>query len=176
MIRRLALASALALALVSRRAEAQCAAQPSSCVHCHETGGRANGREGAGAWHRDHVAGDFCGTCHGGDPARELAAEAHAGMRDPLADPQRSCAPCHAGDAAGLAERYLAAGAQRADRTPGAAPASSPLVPGALRPCPAAARNGVVGAIVAAMAALCAAAVAFTERRRRRAAAHGGLP
>jgi hypothetical protein len=60
----------------------------------------------ADAWHRDHAFGDVCASCHGGQPDQDERAAAHAGLRDPLADPATSCAPCHAANWKQRAERY----------------------------------------------------------------------
>src|SRR5208283_4604607 len=78
---------------------------------CHETEGHYQVRGNGTEWHRDHALGDFCAGCHGGDAEAPGAAEAHRGVVWPLADPARSCAPCHEGTFRDLAARY-AAGAE----------------------------------------------------------------
>ncbi len=151
-----ALAALLFLAAPEAVARAQCAAKVSSCAQCHEAPDCAIVRRADEDWHKDHALGDFCAGCHGGDPAAEGDAEAHAGLVWPLADSSRSCAPCHAENHRELAQRY-AARAAAPDRKPSAAsPPSAASGSG----------NRVVGALATFVALGGSAFVAWNERRR----------
>lgn len=145
--------------LASRDAGGQCAAQASTCAACHATSPRAPVRHGDAPWHKDHTAGDFCAGCHGGDAAQKREAEAHAGLVEPLADPARSCAPCHDARPFDLAQRYAAALAERGPAPP------APRAP--------ASRDALVGGVAAALAAVLLALVVVNERRRRAASVEG---
>ena len=89
-----------------RPAAAQCPANASSCITCHETRGTRPVLQHGQPWHADHSFGDLCAGCHGGDREATAAEAAHLGMRsNPLDDPFASCAGCH-GDHLALADRY----------------------------------------------------------------------
>lgn len=153
--------AALALVAAARSARAQCDANASSCVDCHEVQGRRPVLSDAQPWHRDHGYGDLCVACHAGDPAAAAQDAAHAGLRAPLADPAASCAGCHAADAAARADRYLAV--LRAT-PPAAAPPPPPAAPA---PAPAAAAS-TADRVLAATSLLLAAVLAWQLARRRR--------
>jgi len=88
----------IALALVpASRAEAQCGSQASSCKNCHEVQGQ-DPVNNKGEWHTQHAFGDFCAFCHAGNVQATDEEAAHAGMVDPMADINASCAQCHPGD------------------------------------------------------------------------------
>lgn len=93
--------------VAARPADAQCTSNASTCSTCHTTQGVRPAFPAAQPWHADHAFADLCGACHGGDPLADEPLVAHAGLRDPLSDPARSCAGCH-DDAAARVERYLA--------------------------------------------------------------------
>ncbi|MFT3765315.1 MAG: hypothetical protein QM820_07345 [Minicystis sp.] len=137
-------------------AAAQCAAKVSSCALCHATSERAPERRAGADWHRDHAIGDFCAGCHGGNAEATTEAEAHVGINNPLAEPARACAPCHADRAGDLAQRYASRLAQRAAEQ---APPPSPRAAGT-------SHDGVATAIAALVAAAGTAVVAWNERRR----------
>jgi hypothetical protein len=168
-------AMALMIALMfADSARGQCAATVSSCVQCHETEGRFKVRENGTAWHGDHAIGDFCAGCHGGNPEAAGQADAHQGVGQPLADPGRSCAPCHEGYAA-LAERYQRAATARRnahDDSSGDAGdnarAHGPR-PGAERPAPGVARehDGAATALVLGLLGVACATVVTVERLRQ---------
>ncbi|MEI8255477.1 MAG: YeeE/YedE thiosulfate transporter family protein [Deltaproteobacteria bacterium] len=93
---------------VSLDARAQCSANASSCVQCHEVQAMRPVLQSTAPWHRDHGYGDVCAACHGGAPEAREQAAAHAGLRDPLADPPPRGAACHASDVRSRAARYRA--------------------------------------------------------------------
>lgn len=142
--------------LFAGEVSAQCAAKVSSCALCHATSDRAPERRPNADWHRDHAIGDFCAGCHGGDPAAQAEADAHAGLVSPLAEPSRSCAPCHAAGFDERAQRYSARLAERA-----------PSPPAPLAPRPRGSRNGLVAAVAVLVASAGVIVVLLTERRRR---------
>jgi hypothetical protein len=107
---------------LARPLSAQCTANASSCVSCHETQGVRPVLADPHAWHVDHGFGDLCAACHGGVPGAQAKDEAHAGMTPPLADPARTCGACHR-NAAARAERYAAL--TSASAPPSAAPSAS---------------------------------------------------
>lgn len=146
---------ALLLSSIAGDAWAQCADKPSSCLQCHETRGHRSTRDDGSAWHRDHAIGDFCSGCHGGDPAADGEADAHAAMLAPLASSERACASCHASNHRELAARYDAAGPARRGAQPPPAPAADP-------------RRGdtIAGALAALIAVAGAVFVAWNELRR----------
>ncbi|HVV83926.1 MAG TPA: YeeE/YedE thiosulfate transporter family protein [Kofleriaceae bacterium] len=171
--------AALALVAAPRRAPAQCEANASSCVDCHEVQGRHPVQDDGRPWHRDHAFGDLCVACHGGAPGATSQALAHAGMREPLAEPAAACGGCHS-DAAARADRYRAIVAAGTAPTqpptdgalssplPGTEPtpsASMPVpvpVPGSLSPSHAADRA------LAAASLLLAALIAWELMRHRK--------
>ena len=107
----LALAAVAAVAAIgvigARSAHAQCEANASSCVDCHEIQRQRPVLDDARPWHRDHRFGDLCVACHGGDGSATSQLAAHAGRRDPLADSTASCGGCHT-DHVARVDRYLA--------------------------------------------------------------------
>ncbi len=105
---RLSLMSAIVAAAMTPTwpVAAQCSANASSCLACHEIRGENPVLEDARPWHADHGFGDLCATCHAGDPTATAKEPAHVGLRQPLADPNMSCAGCHADDAAIRARLY----------------------------------------------------------------------
>jgi len=119
---------------LARPAAAQCPANASSCITCHETQGVRSVLQGAQSWHVDHAFGDLCAGCHGGDREAITEGAAHLGMRAaPLVDSEASCAGCH-DDHVALADRYrplLARAAQDKALPP---PPSSAARPGASTP------------------------------------------
>ncbi len=104
---------------------AQCTSNASSCVSCHETQGLRPVLQSAQPWHVHHGFGDLCAACHGGDAAATPKAQAHVGLRKPLADPALSCAGCHARDAVARAEQYASAAARLAPAAPSPAPSAT---------------------------------------------------
>ena len=156
--RSLALAVALA-ALTSQapRADAQCAANASTCVDCHEIVGRRPVLDD-GPWHRDHAYGDLCVACHAGDGAATDEAAAHAGLRAPLADPAAACASCH-DDALARAERYAAV-------APMTSAPPAPPAPPAATSSPSSASQ--VDRILGATSVVLALAIAWLLSRRPR--------
>jgi len=147
---------AAALMTASGKAGGQCANRPSSCLQCHETEGHYKVRGNGTEWHGDHALGDFCAGCHGGDADAPDAAGAHQGVASPLADPQRSCAPCHEGTFGALAGRYAAAAKARPPRRAGGRDVAEPPR----------SHDGAAGTIAALIAAAAGAIVTLTERRR----------
>ncbi len=111
---------------IARPAAAQCTANASSCLTCHEIRGEGSVLADARPWHADHGFGDLCSACHAGDPTATAKQPAHAGLRLPLAEPAVSCAGCHAHDAEARARLY------RFVMEAAAAPtqAASPTAPG----------------------------------------------
>lgn len=130
-------------------AQAQCGSQASSCKNCHEVQGVMPVND-KGDWHTSHAFGDFCEFCHAGNVQAPEAELAHAGMVDPLADAQASCAACHPDDAGDLAQAYAAALGVTVGG--GSAPSSSP--PSAPAEGPAAEEAGVAMVVPAAEAEL----------------------
>jgi len=115
--RLIAAQAVLALLVCAHHARAQsCGAQRSTCAACHVERGERPIDDGA--WHTDHAIGDFCATCHGGDPEAPARAAAHVGLVDPLGAAR--CASCHA-DADARVARY----AEARDRRPPPAPATA---------------------------------------------------
>jgi uncharacterized membrane protein YedE/YeeE len=157
--RTLRLAAILMALAAAPSAHAQCTANASSCVTCHETQGVRPVLRSARPWHDDHGFGDLCAACHAGDPGAPTQARAHLGLRPPLADPSVSCAPCHASDAAARAERYLAGVA----RAPTATPPVVMTPPRATAPL----RSSTADRVLALLAALLALALALVVRRGR---------
>ena len=104
---RVVLLAALAVGFATARpAAAQCPANASSCITCHETRGARPVLQAGQIWHDDHGFSDLCASCHGGDREAVDADAAHLGMRsNPLDDPSASCAGCH-DDYAARADRY----------------------------------------------------------------------
>lgn len=142
----------------ARPAAAQCSANASSCISCHETQGARPVLQDAQRWHADHGFGDLCAGCHGGDREASVADAAHLGMRaHPLDDPSTSCAGCH-DDHAARADRYrpLVASAEQARSRPPPPPSSSP----------AAATTTSIANIVLALAAVLLAFVLYLLRGR----------
>jgi len=84
---------------------AQCGSSTSSCKECHEIQ-KEDPINNKGAWHKDHAFGDFCESCHAGNPNATDKTAAHQGMVSPMADVQASCQSCHAKDYKKLAEPY----------------------------------------------------------------------
>lgn len=155
-------------ALVSQPAQAQCTSNASSCVTCHETQGLRPVLRSAQPWHVDHGFGDLCASCHAGEPTAPEEASAHAGLRDPLADPAVSCAGCH-DDAARRAEGYLAAAAAsppapRPPEPPSAGPPSAG--PSSAGPSSGAAAGSTADRVLAVTAVLLGLALYFVVRRR----------
>lgn len=146
---------------LSPRAVAQCASNASSCVTCHETQGMRPVLQSVQPWHVDHGFGDLCASCHGGDPAAAVKADAHAAMRAPLADTNASCAGCHAADATSRAARYQAviASAPPASSSP---PSSTPSPPA---PSPDATLVNRVLALASAALSLALGLIALRARR-----------
>lgn len=162
-----ALISALALA---RPLGAQCTANVSSCVNCHETQAVRPVLADPHPWHVDHGFGDLCAACHGGVAGAPAKDDAHRGMRRPLADPQATCGACHR-NAAARAARYASSAASVAP----SASASIGAAPPAPSPPGSAGHDGGHVATrgdraLAAIAALLAVALGLVALRER-----GGL-
>jgi hypothetical protein len=67
----------------------------SACLECHEVQAK-HPVSALGSWHVQHASGDLCGVCHGGQPLAQDEATAHQGTRrNPMENPQASCAICH---------------------------------------------------------------------------------
>ncbi len=88
--------------------KAQCGSQASSCKNCHEVQAQKPVNNDGTAWHTSHAFGDFCYICHGGNQQATDKTAAHAGMAEPLADIQASCAQCHPKDLQTRAQVYAA--------------------------------------------------------------------
>lgn len=145
-MRPLGLAVVVVVSIVlTRPADAQCPANASSCVTCHESQGARPVLAGPLQWHADHAFGDLCAACHGGDREAFDANAAHFQMRvHPLDDPAASCAGCHV-DHATKAEGYRALAAT-ATTTVTREPPSPPGSP------PASTANLVLAGIAVALA------------------------
>lgn len=103
---RLVLVALAAVGFAARPAAAQCPANASSCITCHETQRARPVLQAGQIWHADHGFADLCSGCHGGDRDAVGADAAHLGMRsNPLDDPSASCAGCH-DDHAARADHY----------------------------------------------------------------------
>jgi uncharacterized protein len=146
----------MAIAAMVRPAYAQCPSTASSCVTCHETRGLRPVLRSAQPWHVDHGFGDLCASCHAGDPASPAKAQAHLGLRPPLADPSVSCAGCHEDDSSARAERYLAVSVSTSLQPPTAGSASPPA---------AATASSTADRILAVLATLLTIALYFVVRR-----------
>jgi len=143
----------------ARPAAAQCPANASSCITCHETRGARPVLQSGQIWHADHSFGDLCAGCHGGDREAVDADAAHLVMRtNPVDDPSASCAGCH-DDHAARADRYrpLVALAEQARSRPPPPPSSSPAL---------AATTTSIANIVLAIAAVVLAFVLYLLRAR----------
>ena len=99
------LGGALYYLYLPRKAEAACGASVSTCKSCHEIQGQKPVSK-SGDWHIQHAFGDFCEFCHAGVVTERSKEKAHQGMRQPLADPQKSCGSCHQADLAARAAKY----------------------------------------------------------------------
>ncbi|MBP8810900.1 MAG: YeeE/YedE family protein [Kofleriaceae bacterium] len=159
---------ALAFAVVAapRSSTAQCSANASSCVSCHETQGLRPVLGDAQPWHVDHGFGDLCSACHGGAPGEEDQTRAHRGRREPLIAIEDACAGCHRDDAAARAAGYQAALAARPPEAPSPPPPRAPRVAGTSRPA---------DPYLAALALALALALVVAVRRPRLAAAGPAL-
>lgn len=174
---------ALLAALFARAApaDAQCTSNASSCVTCHETQGLRPVLQSVQRWHVDHGFGDLCASCHAGDPAAPEKARAHAGLRDPLADPSVACAGCHAQDAAARARRYLALAAPSASSSapPGTSSSAEPGTSSSAAPgtssSPTSSASSSAELVLASLAALLALALVYLLRRRTSRAARRPL-
>lgn len=136
---------------------AQCSANASSCISCHEAQGARSVLNDGRPWHADHGFGDLCVACHGGD-AQALSKEAaHADMRDPLTMAQATCGGCHSQDFAARATRYQVAlgGAHSLASTASSPPSAPSCGTGAIAATTHArsAANGVLAVIALLMAA-----------------------
>lgn len=141
----------------ARPAAAQCPANASSCITCHETQGVRSVLQGAQSWHVDHAFGDLCAGCHGGDREAITEGAAHLGMRAaPLVDSEASCAGCH-DDHVALADRYRPLLARAAEERALPPPSSSTAAPDASTPIS-------IANVVLAGAALVLALVLFLLR------------
>jgi hypothetical protein len=147
-------------------ASAQCSANASSCVSCHETQGLRPVLGDAQPWHVDHGFGDLCSACHGGAPGEEDQTRAHRGRREPLVAIEDACAGCHRDDAAARAAGYQAALAARPPEAPSPPPPRAPRVAGTSRPA---------DPYLAALALALALALVVAVRRPRLAAAGPAL-
>ncbi|HZW82102.1 MAG TPA: hypothetical protein VFF14_01595 [Candidatus Deferrimicrobium sp.] len=85
---------------------AACGASTSSCKTCHEVQGQDSvGKKGN--WHIQHAFGDFCQACHQGVATENNKAQAHTGLvKNPLTQPDQSCASCHPADTATRIAKY----------------------------------------------------------------------
>lgn len=116
-------------------ARAQCGADASTCMNCHQ-GEEAYPVKELGAWHIDHAANDFCQLCHGGDKESKDHVTAHATLFDPLSERAAArCTTCHPGDAQAKFDSYVTLAATfDAAASAGAAPetlaAAAPGDPG----------------------------------------------
>ena len=157
---RLVLLATVAVVAMARPAAAQCPANASSCITCHETQGARPVLQGGQPWHADHSFGDLCAGCHGGDREALVAEAAHFGMRlNPLDAPLVSCAGCH-DDHVALADRYqpLVARAARQRSHPPPPPSSSSA--------PAATTQISIANVVLTVAAVVLAFVLYRLRAR----------
>jgi hypothetical protein len=156
-----------ALATASRPARAQCEADASSCVDCHEIQRRRPVLDDDRPWHRDHRFGDLCVACHGGDGAASAQPIAHAGRRDPLADGVQSCGGCHTDHAARI-DRYVTFTADGAALSSALEPAGPPAAPAAIATTtPARARAARADRALAAIALVLGGVLAWQLARRR---------
>lgn len=87
-------------------ARAQCGADASSCLSCHEVQHQRSILSDGKPWHVDHGFGDLCARCHGGRPGAADKEGAHQGRVDPLSNPAGICGACHGTGAAAYADRY----------------------------------------------------------------------
>lgn len=86
--------------------EAACGASTSSCKTCHEVQGKLPVNQ-KGAWHTQHAFGDFCQACHLGNASETDMTKAHVGViKNPLTQPDQTCASCHPSDTAARVAKY----------------------------------------------------------------------
>lgn len=153
----------LALSL-ARPARAQCGANVSSCVACHETQRQRPVLTDGTPWHRDHGFCDMCTSCHegaGDEPALETA---HTGLRRNLGEMKSVCASCHQDASEAFVARYAAF-------SPTPTPSAPPGASGA--PVPVATR--MIDLVLAAVAIVLGLVISAIVWRRRRAGAGLGL-
>ena len=163
----LAALAAIAASLVAAPdARAQCSANASSCVTCHESAAEHPVLSDGRAWHGDHAFADLCVACHGGDPSAATKDAAHAGLAPPLDDVHRACGGCH-GDADARADRYRAAAAgapTSATKPPPPSPPTPPTAPPQAPPPQGPAARAL--SFVAAALGFALLALVATDRRR----------
>lgn len=148
-------------------ARAQCSANASSCLACHEAQGAHSVLGDRRPWHADHGFGDLCVACHGGDAQAASKDAAHADMREPLAMAQSSCGGCHSQDFAERALRYQVALGEASLRTPNAGARPTPPPSGARTIEPTVRGHSAPNRILAAGAVLIAGMLAALVARDR---------
>ena len=155
------MAACLACLFLAPPARAQCTSNASSCVQCHEVRGVHPVLQSKAPWHVHHGFGDLCVACHSGNPHAVGEEQAHAGIRQPMADPPVVCAECHE-DAVARARRYVVAATETRNASP-ESPLDRPARPLATPSSPTANRILVGASIVLA------AALYLVVRRRKSA-------